>query len=123
MMTKRCFVHACLTAMVVWLSLWLPGQGHAGSEQEISHLMAYIHSSDCTFIRNDKAYDALRAREHIRTKYQAAKRWIKSTEDFIELTATKSSVSGRPYFVQCGDLEIPCAEWLKAELARYRESR
>ena len=122
-MKTRHVIHANALAFFLSLLLWLPGQGHAGTEQEIEHLMTYIRNSDCTFIRNDKAYDAARAGEHIQTKYKATRRWIKSTEDFIELTATRSSVSGKPYLVQCGDGEIPCAQWLKAELERYRESR
>jgi len=54
-------------------------------------------------------------------KYEYTKRWIKSAEDFIKYTATKSSMSGRPYTVRCDGREILCAEWLSEELNRFRK--
>ena len=92
-------------------------------ENVINHLFEYIRESNCTFIRNDKEYDANAAAEHIRKKYDHFKNKIHTPEDFIELCATKSLLSGRPYFVKCRDgVLIRCAEWLKKELIKYLEA-
>jgi NADH:ubiquinone oxidoreductase subunit B-like Fe-S oxidoreductase len=51
------------------------------------------------------------------------KRRIKSTEDFIRYAATQSSLSGQPYQVSCGGIEMPTAEWLMEALVRFREKK
>lgn len=94
----------------------------ADTDAEIQHLKDFIGNSDCTFIRNGAEYGSADALKHIIRKHDATRRWIKTTEDFIRLTATKSSLSGKPYKVRCGDNEMPCADWLNDELARYRNS-
>jgi hypothetical protein len=53
-------------------------------------------------------------------KYDYARKWISSTEDFIEYTATKSSMSGKLYHVICQGERIPSGAWLETELQRYR---
>ena len=46
---------------------------------------------------------------------------IKSTEEFIELSATKSTMSGNYYTVKCvGKETITTQYWLLEELKRYR---
>ena len=40
----------------------------AGTTEEIASLLLFIEQSECTFIRNGKHYDALKAREHIEKK-------------------------------------------------------
>lgn len=98
-----------------------PGSAHAGMQSEIDHLLQYIETSGCTFNRNGTVHDGQQAVEHIRKKYAHTKRRIKSTEDFIRYAATKSSISGQPYQVTCDGVEMPTAEWLTGELARFRE--
>lgn len=111
-------------APVVFLMLWSIGQGAwADTTAEIDHLLGFIGSSQCTFVRNGDEYDAAGARSHIERKYDYAKRWIETTERFIDYTATKSSVSGKPYLVICAGREEPSAAWLMRELARFRGSR
>ena len=87
---------------------------------EIDHLLQYIETSGCRFMRNGNIHDGQQAGEHIRKKYAHTKRWIKSTEDFIQYAATKSSMSGRLYQVTCDGVEMPTAAWLREELARFR---
>ena len=111
------FFAALLLAALTW-----PAGAGAAMEQEIGHLMEYITQSDCTFIRNGREYDSAEALEHIAKKYDYVKKRVKKAEDFITWAATKSSMSGKPYLVRCGGEEIPTAEWLKAELARFREA-
>lgn len=95
-------------------------------EGEIHHLLDYLKDSGCAFDRNGSWHSADEAVVHLTNKYQyLAKRGLVDTaEQFIESAATKSSMSGYPYQVKCGDSEpLPSAEWFEAELQRYRENR
>ena len=120
---KKISIFACFLIMFTIPAVLLPSACLADTSQEISHLLTFMENSGCRFFRNGTAYSAAEAREHIQTKYDYVRRRIKTTEDFIEYTATKSSMSGRKYKVQCGDREMLSAEWLKAELVRFRENR
>ena len=106
--------------IVLLLSLFPFAKAIAETETEIQYLLSFIEGSGCTFERNDTYYSAAEARSHIQNKYDYAKRWILTTEDFIQYTATKSSISGKPYYVLCQDERQPSAQWLMAELERYR---
>ncbi len=88
---------------------------------EILHLIKYIENSDCVFIRNDNAYDAKKAGQHLRRKYDYARERVQTADDFIKYIASKSSISGQQYWVRCGNQEISTAKWLSAELKRFRE--
>ena len=88
---------------------------------EIQHLMDYITGSQCRFIRNGKTYDAEAAQAHIQRKYDHVRHRVRTTEDFIDLAASRSSVSGEPYRVQCGARTLLCAQWLRAELEQLRQ--
>jgi hypothetical protein len=96
-------------------------ESQADTDTEIKHIIEYIENSNCTFIRNGKEYNTKEALVHIQNKYKYTKRWIKSAEDFIKYTVTKSSMSGRPYKVRCDGLKILSAEWLSEELKRFRK--
>jgi hypothetical protein len=92
-----------------------------GSEAEISHLLEYIDTSDCRFIRNGTEYDAQEARQHIEKKYDYIKSRLSTTDGFIRYAATESSFTGRPYEVICNGDRQTSASWLQTELARYRQ--
>jgi len=87
---------------------------------EIVHLIKYIGSADCKFVRNGQEYSATHAKLFIEYKYDNAKDEIYSTEDFIKTAATKSSSSGIDYKVRCNGAETESAHWLTKELALYR---
>ena len=89
-------------------------------DAEIQHLMEFISTTDCTFIRNGKEYDGLQAHDHIAGKYKRVKRRIKTAEDFIFKIASRSSLSGRNYVIRCHDEELDCERWLLDELMTYR---
>lgn len=76
-------------------------------QQEVQHLLAWLESSNCAFYRNGKWHDARAARRHLQRKYDYLVRrdLIVRTEDFIELAATRSSVSGQAYRVRCADAQ------------------
>jgi len=104
--------------------LCLPfAQATTSTAQEIQHLFEFISQSDCIFIRNHTEYPAKEARDHMQTKYDYAKRWVNSAEQFIERIATKSSISGNRYQVRCQGQLLYSDNWLKQELERYRASQ
>lgn len=91
--------------------------------QEIESLIDFIRESPCIFIRNGTEYDGARAADHVQQKYEyyRDRNRIRSVEDFIDLAATKSALSGRPYQIRCpGQAAAPAADWLRAELPRIR---
>ncbi len=66
-------------------------------EQKIEKLITYIEKSDVVFIRNDSEYPAKEAAEHLRMKRKKAGNKVKTAKDFIDLVASKSYMSGKPY--------------------------
>jgi hypothetical protein len=113
---NKIFLHRILLFLFIVL---LPAWAMA-NDDEISHLLNFIEQSGCQFDRNGSVHDSKEARAHIEMKYDYAKKWIDSTEEFIKYTATKSSISGKLYYVVCDGQRIPSGEWLKQELLRYR---
>lgn len=115
----------CLLLLPI-LSQPLLTQANNGSvEAEIRYLKQFIQSSSCKFIRNDSSYSANEALDHIEKKYQYFNSRITSAEQFIELSASKSTLSGRPYRVICkgeyGLQTLNSKTWLLRALTNYRE--
>lgn len=84
-----------------------------------------MESSGCLFIRNGTEYPAAEARQHLQKKldYLENKGLVDNAEDFIARAATESSMSGKPYKVNCAGQEQLSADWLKQELTRLRAAR
>jgi hypothetical protein len=90
---------------------------------EIDGLLARLESSGCEFGRNGTWYDGARAKAHLLRKldYIEHRQTVASTEEFIALAATSSSMSGKPYEVRCGhDAPVASAQWLAGNLADLR---
>ena len=88
---------------------------------EIDHLLIYVENTECQYERNGKLHAGMNSVEHIKKKYNYFKSKIDSAEKFIELSATKSTMSGKFYMVLCkGKPEIKSQEWLLQELKSYR---
>jgi len=95
-------------------------------QQEINHLLRFIGESGCEFKRNGSKYDSKAAEAHVRGKYDFMVRMgrVDATKDFIDGAASKSSFSGTPYEIRCGDnLPMVTSLWLNDELARYRAAQ
>ncbi|MDE2451957.1 MAG: DUF5329 domain-containing protein [Burkholderiales bacterium] len=95
----------------------------ASVRTEVDALMTYVQSSGCRFYRNGTWYGASDARSHLRDKYEflALRGLVDTTEAFIDRAATRSSLSGQPYQVKCGDsAAVPSGPWLHLRLARLR---
>jgi len=106
---------------IIWIVLIPSPVCGSDLDREINHLLHYIETSGCVFVRNNKEYNATEARDHIENKYEYVKRWVKTTEDFIEYAATKSSITGKPYLIRCDGCNQPSAKWLQTELERRRK--
>ncbi len=116
--TRRA-VAACLASLLPALAWASPSL----LDTTISYLLDYVSSSSCVFVRNGKEHDPEAAAEHMRKKYQWQRRQISTPEKFIELAATRSSMTGQPYLVKCPDsAERHIADWLTDALLAYRES-
>jgi hypothetical protein len=89
--------------------------------KEVSHLLAFVKKSGCIINRNGTDYPAEKGVSHIENKYDYFRDDIKNTEDFIEYSATKSTMSGDYYMVTCpGKKTIKTQDWLLTELKKYR---
>ena len=108
---------ACLLVFV-----FTPSNANAESlEQTINYLLDYVAKSDATFIRNGQTHAPQEAVNHIKTKYEHFKNEIKTPEDFIRLSASKSLLTGQPYLVRTRDgKETHLDEWLTAALKQHR---
>ena len=92
---------------------------------EIDKLIWRLHASGCEFNRNGSWYTGEDAAKHLLTKleYLKGKTTVKSTEQFIELAASNSSVSGKPYLVRCaGAAPVESQTWLLRQLKVIRGS-
>lgn len=90
---------------------------------EIDALLSKLQSSGCSFERNGSWYSASEAKGHLLRKleYIEGRRTIQNAEQFIELAASKSSSSGKPYHVKCGTEAIVESQiWLNAQLVTLR---
>jgi hypothetical protein len=92
-------------------------------DETISYLLNYVAGSNATFIRNGTSHRPAEAVAHIKAKYEHFKSEIKTPEDFIRLSASKSLMSGQPYLVRTPDgKETRLDEWLRKALEAHRAS-
>ncbi|WP_178119561.1 DUF5329 domain-containing protein [Pseudomonas sp. SCB32] len=96
----------------------------AKAQKEITQLLDFIEHSNCQFIRNGSEYPAAEARAHLQKKldYLENKDMVSSAEDFIVRAATKSSMSGQRYQVDCPAGKQDASAWLSDELKRLRQA-
>lgn len=96
----------------------------AAQRAEVDHLLRYVELSHCVIDRNGTRHTGKEAVGHIQKKYDYFRDKIRSTEDFIELSAAKSTMSGKPYRVVCeGGMTTTTQDWLLGELRAYRAGR
>jgi len=90
-------------------------------QSEINHLLAFLENSECQFERNGKIHSGKDTVDHVKKKYNYFKNKINNTEEFIEYSATKSTISGKYYMVLCKDKsKIKTQGLLLQELQKYR---
>ena len=109
---------------LLFTSAYVAAEPPASTTLEIDYLFTQLKTSGCEFNRNGTWYSAAEATAHLNKKYDYLKKKnsIASTEDFIENAASKSSISGEPYFVKCKDTpRVESAKWFKDALTRFRK--
>jgi ATP-dependent DNA helicase Rep len=91
---------------------------------EVEHLIEYLENSDCEMVRNGRSYSGQEGARHVRRKYNHFQGDISSTEEFIERSASRSTMSGNYYEVHCpGQAPVKSQDWLLKELEAYRNRR
>jgi len=93
---------------------------------EIDALLAKLQTSGCQFNRNGSWYNGADAKNHLLRKleYIEGKGTIQNTEQFIEMAASRSSSSGKPYQVKCGnDAAVDSQVWLARMLTGIRAAK
>lgn len=91
---------------------------------EITHLIEIVKSSGCVFEKNGSRHTAKEVAAHLKRKLHDNEANLKTTEEFIEKVASKSTWTGKPYFVSCTrDRQVrrsPVNYWLNQKLIDYR---
>lgn len=92
-------------------------------EQKIKMLIDHIAGlKNAVFIRNGAEHDAKAAAEHLAKKRKNAGKKIKTAVEFIVNIGSRSSTTGKPYFVKFGDGKtVPSAQVLADELKRIEK--
>jgi len=93
--------------------------------EEIQSLLAAMEQSGCEFYRNGSWHTPTDARAHLARKLAEVEKGQppKSADEFIEVVATRSSISGEPYRVRCpGVAPIASAVWFRQTLERSRQT-
>ena len=90
-------------------------------DDTVQTLLTRVSESGYVYIRNGKEHDARDAAKHMRRKYEHFEDEIETPEQFIELAATKSMMTGRRYRIRLTDgTEMDTSDWLLEELASLR---
>lgn len=117
--------HTALLASALWMAAGLCTAGSlpAAARAEVDALLTRLQKSGCEFQRNGSWYSGAEAKAHLLKKldYLDGKNAVQSTEQFIELGASSSSASGKPYQVRCGNAPVVnSGPWLQGELKTLR---
>ncbi|NCF14679.1 MAG: hypothetical protein GWP62_05170 [Gammaproteobacteria bacterium] len=110
-----------LAALLIFASS-LASAGEPDLTVEVGYLIDSVSESGCKFVRNGKEHTASEAADHLRMKARRGKRYYDTVEEFIDRIASKSSWSGKPYTIQCGDKPaVTAGDWFTRVLTDYRE--
>ena len=101
----------------------------AVEQRKVDFLLRFVENSQVTFVRNGDEYPAQKAAEHLRMKLERAQgSWFAPPKEewtavmFIEKIASKSSLSGQPYYVILASGErIRSRTWLLTALSTYQD--
>ena len=116
---RKLILEACCLILLLFAGAVL-----ADTTQEIGHLLDYVAKTDCKYDRNGTVHDGPEARDHMNRKYQYYRKKVKTAEDFIKYSATRSTISGKEYKIRCPGADVTSSsEWLLDELRRYRKDQ
>jgi hypothetical protein len=120
---RNCLIHLvfivlCFLAQPLWAAT-----ADSPVRAEINRLLDRLQASGCQFNRNGTWHTAAEAKAHLLGKLDGLERRaaLSSAEQFIDLAASKSSMSGKPYQVMCGNAAaVESKIWLMKELQAVR---
>ena len=118
-MRTMCSVAMSLTILLACAATGADAPAKPATEAEkIEALIRAVEDlKDAKFVRNGSEYDAKDAAAHLRRKWDAGKKQIKTARDFIRLAGTKSSTSGKPYRIRFRDgKEVESEKFLSGKL-------
>ena len=94
-------------------------------QEKIEKLIAALGAlKGATFLRNGSEHTAKDAADHVRSKWSAQKKEIRTAQEFIEKAASKSSMSGQPYVIRLSDgKEVKAGEWLRERLTEIEKPK
>ncbi|PCI71354.1 MAG: hypothetical protein COB38_05895 [Gammaproteobacteria bacterium] len=106
------------------LSISISKTNARNTNSEIEQLLIFVENPKCQFERNGDMYSGIEAIKHIQKKHHYYEDDIKTAEDFIEYSATKSKLSGKYYKIHCKEMPIiKSKSWLLEELKKIRIKR
>lgn len=91
------------------------------ADAEIRHLLEFVTTSHCIFVRSGVEYPPSEARTHLQRKLDYAGERIQTADEFVIELASRSSTTGAEYRVRCGTEELSSRRWLSTELDRFRK--
>jgi hypothetical protein len=112
-------------AITALLAARVAAQPTSAAREEIQTLLAAMGQSGCEFYRNGSWHTAMEARAHLARKLAEVepRRPPRSADEFIDLVATRSSLSGEAYRVRCpGVAPMASATWFRQTLERSRQA-
>lgn len=121
-MTKYIAIFTFTFASILTLQANILADVPESQKSEVKNLLEFVETTGCTFERNGKKYNGERASKHIKRKYNHFRDKITTTEEFIEYSGTKSTISGNFYLVYCDESNpVKSRDWLLEELTRFRK--
>lgn len=121
-MTKHIAIFTFTFASILTLQANILADVPESQKSEVKNLLEFVETTGCTFERNGKKYNGERASKHIKRKYNHFRDKITTTEEFIEYSGTKSTISGNFYLVYCDESNpVKSRDWLLEELTRFRK--
>ena len=97
----------------------------SAARTEIDGLLSRLEASACEFNRNGTWYPAPEAKVHLlhKLKYLEDRGAVQSAEQFIDLAASSSSMSGQAYLVRCANAApLASRTWLLEQLQFMRSA-
>jgi len=99
-------------------------QAPTAVDATIRYLIDVVASSENTFLRNSTRYGGAEAAQHLQRKYEHFRDKIQTVDDFIELAASRSLLTGKPYLVvDTAGVTTPTSLWLHQLLSDYCSGR
>jgi hypothetical protein len=102
---------------IFFLLLTAASASSMSESQKICALLNAIERANLIFIRNGVEYSAKEARGHLERKLSRAGSRVRTAEQFIQHIASRSYMTGTPYYVKYPDgSTIEVSVWLRRKL-------